>query len=71
MAWSPNHLSGPKTETLWRPGGKRSRSAGRLHIAAGEGSLMVAELQLAGQKRLKAVDFWHGQRLNAASILGN
>lgn len=36
---------------------------GRLHIAAGQGSLAVSELQLEGKKRQPADQFWHGQRL--------
>ncbi len=54
-----------------RPGQVMGLENGWLHIAAGQGSLMVAELQLAGQKRLKAVDFWHGQRLSTGSVLGS
>jgi len=54
-----------------RPGQVMGLENGWLHIAAGEGSLMVAELQLAGQKRLTALDFWHGQRLESGAVLGS
>ena len=42
----------------------------RLHIAAGEGSLVVSELQVAGKKRQSAKDFWHGQRLSQTDYFG-
>ena len=41
-----------------------------LHVAAGKGSLAMAELQLAGKKRQPARDFWHGQRLGSSDFFG-
>ncbi|MBW2061480.1 MAG: methionyl-tRNA formyltransferase [Deltaproteobacteria bacterium] len=52
------------------PGQVLGLDTGWLHVAAGEGSLLVAELQLAGQKRLAASEFWHGQRLEPGVVLG-
>jgi methionyl-tRNA formyltransferase len=45
------------------PGQVLSLDGDRLHIAAGEGSLAVKELQLAGKNRQPAPEFWNGQRL--------
>ena len=45
-------------------------SAG-LHVAAGEGSLALAELQLAGKKKTTAREFWHGQRISPGDALGD
>jgi methionyl-tRNA formyltransferase len=46
------------------PGQVLSLDEGRLHIAAGSGSLAVTDLQLAGKKRQPADQFWNGQRLS-------
>ncbi len=60
-----------------RTGDVRGRSGqvmglenGLLHVATGEGSLVLAELQLAGQRRLPAASFWHGQRLQSNDTFG-
>ena len=54
-----------------RPGHILTLDQGLLHVGTGQGSLALAELQLAGKKRLKAVEFWRGQRLEAGVELGN
>lgn len=53
-----------------RPGQVMGLENGLLHVAAGEGSLVLAELQLAGQRRLPAASFWHGQRLQSNDTFG-
>lgn len=52
------------------PGQVLALEDGRLHIGAGEGSLAVAELQLAGKKRQNAFNFWQGQRLSQSDFFG-
>jgi methionyl-tRNA formyltransferase len=64
-------LFGSRTGTVQgKPGQVMGLENGRLHVAAGEGSLVLAELQLAGQKRLPAASFWHGQRLEPDDTFG-
>lgn len=53
-----------------RPGQVMGLENGLLHVAAGEGSLVLAELQSAGQRRLPAASFWHGQRLQSNDTFG-
>jgi methionyl-tRNA formyltransferase len=53
-----------------KPGQVLTLDQDRLHIAAGQGSLAVAELQMAGKKRQSAQNFWHGQRLNKKNFFG-
>lgn len=53
-----------------RPGQVMGLENGLLHVATGEGSLVLAELQLAGQRRLPAASFWHGQRLQSNDTFG-
>lgn len=53
-----------------RPGQVMGLENGLLHVATGEGSLVLAELQLAGQRRLPADSFWHGQRLQSNDTFG-
>jgi methionyl-tRNA formyltransferase len=55
---------------LGRPGQVLGLDGDRLLVAAGEGSLSVSELQLAGKKRQTAFDFWHGQRLSRNDCFG-
>ncbi len=52
------------------PGRILALQDGRLHVATGQGSLALDELQLEGKKRQKAKDFWHGQRLSQADSFG-
>jgi len=52
------------------PGEILGLGSGGLIVAAGQGSLTIAELQLAGQRRLAAADFWRGQRLSPGLVLG-
>ena len=52
------------------PGQVLTLDQGRLHIAAGDGSVAVCELQLAGKRRLAAEDFWRGQRLDRDVFFG-
>ncbi|MDY6852486.1 MAG: methionyl-tRNA formyltransferase [Thermodesulfobacteriota bacterium] len=52
------------------PGRVLSLDQGLLHVAAGQGSLAVAELQLAGKKRLGATEFWRGQHLDQETGFG-
>lgn len=47
-----------------RPGQVLALDDGCLHVAAGQGSLGVARLQLAGKKPVPAEAFWHGQHLS-------
>ncbi|MBW2622003.1 MAG: methionyl-tRNA formyltransferase [Deltaproteobacteria bacterium] len=64
-------LFGSRTGTVRGKAGQvMGLENGRLHVAAGEGSLVLAELQLAGQKRLPAASFWHGQRLELDDMFG-
>ncbi|MEW5724851.1 MAG: methionyl-tRNA formyltransferase, partial [Thermodesulfobacteriota bacterium] len=46
------------------PGRVLALDQGRLHVAAGEGSLGLAELQVEGHRRQSAGQFWNGQRLS-------
>lgn len=55
-----------------KPGQVLGLEGDRIHVAAAGGSLAVSELQLAGQKRLSAKQFWHGQRFqNDIHFFGN
>jgi len=54
-----------------RPGQILTVDQGLLHVAAGRGSLALAELQLEGKKRLSALEFWRGQRLSQADFFGD
>lgn len=53
-----------------RPGQVLGLGPEGLVVAAGQGSLAIPELQLAGHRRLPASDFWHGQRLSPGRLLG-
>ena len=53
-----------------KPGQILALDGDRLHVAAGRGSLAVAELQAAGRKRQTAREFWHGQRLSQDDFFG-
>jgi methionyl-tRNA formyltransferase len=53
-----------------RPGEVLGLGTEGLVVAAGEGSLALAELQLAGYRRLPAADFWRGRRLSPGRLLG-
>ena len=57
-------------EIQGQPGRILGLENGWLHIATSQGSLMIAEMQLAGHKRLTAPEFWHGQRLSTATVFG-
>ncbi len=64
-------LFGSRTgDVQGRPGQVMGLENGLLHVATGEGSLVLAELQLAGQRRLPADSFWHGQRLQPDDTFG-
>ena len=64
-------LFGSRTgDVRGRPGQVMGLENGLLHVATGEGSLVLAELQLAGQRRLPAASFWHGQRLQSNDFFG-
>lgn len=63
-------FGGKKGPGLGEPGRVLSLDQGLLHVAAGQGSLAVAELQLAGKKRLGAAEFWRGQRLSQETRFG-
>ncbi|MFH1091984.1 MAG: methionyl-tRNA formyltransferase, partial [Pseudomonadota bacterium] len=52
------------------PGRILALHQGRLHVAAGRGSLGLAELQLAGKRKQSAADFWRGQRLSPSDEMG-
>jgi methionyl-tRNA formyltransferase len=54
-----------------RPGQVLALDEGDLHVAAGEGSLRVAEFQLEGRKRQTALQFWHGQHLGQNMVFGS
>jgi methionyl-tRNA formyltransferase len=54
-----------------KPGQVLAVQDGRLHIATGNGSLGLKELQLAGKKRQTATDFRHGQRLSQNDFFGS
>jgi len=54
-----------------RPGQILTVDQGLLHVAAGQGSLALAELQLEGKRRLSAPEFWRGQRLSQADFFGD
>ena len=43
---------------------------GSIEVAAGRGSLLLLEVQLAGKKRMEAGDFLKGCRLAAGARLG-
>ncbi|MEW6265240.1 MAG: methionyl-tRNA formyltransferase [Thermodesulfobacteriota bacterium] len=53
-----------------RPGQVLALEEGRLHVAAGRGSLALKEAQVAGGKRQAAAEFWNGQRLSPADCFG-
>jgi methionyl-tRNA formyltransferase len=57
------------TSRLAPPGTALGLASQGLEIACGEGSITVAELQLAGHKRLAAADFLRGQPLSK-QVLG-
>ena len=52
------------------PGQVLAVQDGHLHIATGDGSLGLKELQLAGKNRQSAMVFWHGQRLSQNDFFG-
>lgn len=54
-----------------RPGQVLALDQGLLHVAAGQGSLALAELQIEGKKRLRAPEFWRGQRLGSTDFFGD
>jgi methionyl-tRNA formyltransferase len=65
-------LFGVRSDTgVGPPGQVLTLDGDRLQVAAGEGSLAFAELQLAGKKRQTAFDFWHGQRLSRDDYFGS
>ncbi|MBU2546903.1 MAG: methionyl-tRNA formyltransferase [Proteobacteria bacterium] len=43
---------------------------GLLHVAAGQGSVGLTEMQLAGKKRIPAPEFWRGQHLETGMPIG-
>ena len=53
-----------------RPGEILAMEGDSLHVAAGDGSVMVRELQTAGKKRQTGAQFWHGRRLSPGDFLG-
>ncbi len=55
---------------LIAPGHLRIDS-GRLVVGCGRGHLILDEVQLAGRKRVRALDFARGSRLAADEVLGN
>jgi len=42
-----------------------------LEVACGSGSVVVAELQLEGRKRLAATEFLAGYKIEPGDVLGN
>jgi methionyl-tRNA formyltransferase len=53
-----------------RPGTITGERAGALRIAAGNGYLLLNEVQLEGKKRMAAGDFLRGHRVVAGQLLG-
>ncbi len=54
-----------------RPGTVLEACGDRFEVAAGDGSVMLHELQLEGKKRLKTGDFLRGFSVEKGEVLGN
>ncbi len=64
-------LYGPTTSDGAGPPGKvLNTTGGQLEIATGEGSLLVAEVQIEGRRRLPVIEFLRGVTLATGEMLG-
>ena len=57
-------------ESFDAPVGTVVNTKKKIQVSAGEGSVILTELQLQGSKRMKSVDFLNGRKINQGDRLG-